>query len=199
MYVTFKIIREIYLKITIFNSKREKGIDIRKIIIGVMGGGEIVHTGDYEVARRLGGLIAKEGWILLNGGRASGIMEASARGAKENGGLTIGILPGNNPKWASEYIDIPILTGIGFARNYINVLTSEVVVALPGKTGTISEISSALNIGKKVISLNFDLGPLFKKYEEDKQLIYAKKPQEVIGLIKKILKSDFGKEVKKYV
>lgn len=164
-----------------------------------MGGGEIVNTGDYEVARCLGGLIAKEGWILLNGGRASGIMEASARGAKENGGLTIGILPGDNPEWASEYIVIPILTGIGFARNYINVLTSEVVVALPGRTGTISEISLALNIGKKVISLNFDLGPLFKKYEEDKQLIYAKKPQEVIGLIKKILKSDFGKEVEKYV
>lgn len=164
-----------------------------------MGGGEIVNTGDYEVARCLGGLIAKEGWILLNGGRASGIMEASARGAKENGGLTIGILPGDNPEWASEYIDIPILTGIGFARNYVNVLTSEVVVALPGRTGTISEISLALNIGKKVISLNFNLGPLFKKYEEDKQLIYAKKPQEVIGLIKKILKSDFGKEVEKYV
>jgi len=56
----------------------------------------------------------------------------------------------------------------------------------------------ALNIGKKVISLNFDLGFLFKKYEEDKQLIYAKKPQEVVDLIKKILKSDFDKEVEKY-
>lgn len=160
-----------------------------------MGGGEIVNTGDYEVARRLGGLIAKEGWILLNGGRASGIMEASARGAKENGGLTIGILPGDNPEWASEYIDIPILTGIGFARNYINVLTSEVVVALPGRTGTISEIALALNIGKKVISLNFDLGPLFKKYEEGKQLIYAERPKEVINLIKKLLKNNFIEEV----
>jgi hypothetical protein len=160
-----------------------------------MGGGEIVNTGDYEVARCLGGLIAKEGWILLNGGRASGIMEASARGAKENGGLTIGILPGDNPEWASEYIDIPILTGIGFARNYINVLTSEVVVALPGKTGTISEIALALNIGKKVISLNFDLGPLFKKYEEEKQLIYAERPKEVINLIKKLLKNNFNEEV----
>jgi uncharacterized protein (TIGR00725 family) len=91
------------------------------------------------------------------------------------------------------------LTGIGFARNYINVLTSEVVVALPGKTGTISEIALALNIGKKVISLNFDLGPLFKRYEEDKQLIYAKRPEEVIDLIKEILKNDFDKEVGKYV
>ncbi len=164
-----------------------------------MGGGEIVNAGDYEAARCLGGLIAKEGWILLNGGRASGIMEASARGAKENGGLTLGNFPGNNPKWASEYIDIPILTGIGFARNYINVLTSEVVVALPGKTGTISEIALALNIGKKVISLNFNLGPLFKKYEEDKQLTYAKQPDEVIDLIKRILKSDFDKGIGKYV
>jgi len=164
-----------------------------------MGGGEIVNTGDYENARRLGGLIAKEGWVLLNGGRASGIMEASARGAKENGGLTIGILPGNDPAWASEYIDIPILTGIGLARNYINVLTSEVVVALPGRTGTISEIALALNIGKKVISLNFDLGTLFKKYEEAKQLIYAKQPEEVIDLIRRILKSNFDKRVGKYV
>jgi len=73
------------------------------------------------------------------------------------------------------------------------------VVALPGRTGTISEIALALNIGKKVISLNFDLGPLFKKYEVNKQLTYAKKPQEVIDLIKKILKSDFNKEVGKYV
>jgi uncharacterized protein (TIGR00725 family) len=179
--------------------KREWGINIRKIIIGVMGGGEIVNIGDYEDARRLGGLIAKEGWILLNGGRASGIMEASARGAKENGGLTIGILPGDDPAWASKYVDIPILTGIGLARNYINVLTSKVVVALPGRTGTISEIALALNIGKKVISLNFDLGPLFKNYNEEKQLIYANKPEEVIDLIKRILKSDFDKEVGKYV
>jgi len=164
-----------------------------------MGGGELVNPKDYEFARKLGNLIAKEGWVLLNGGRASGIMEASARGAKESGGLTIGILPGTDPDWASEYIDIPILTGVGLARNYINVLTSEVVIALPGRTGTISEIALALNVGKKVISLNFDLGPLFKRYEENKQLIYTKYPEEVVDLIKKLLKNNFNKEVDKYV
>ena len=164
-----------------------------------MGGGELVNPEDYEFARKLGNLIAKEGWVLLNGGRASGIMEASARGAKESGGLTIGILPGTDPGWASEYIDIPILTGVGLARNYINVLTSEVVIALPGRTGTISEIALALNVGKKVISLNFDLGPLFKRYEENKQLIYTKYPEEVVDLIKKLLKNNFNKEVDKYV
>jgi len=164
-----------------------------------MGGGEIINAGNYEDARCLGGLIAKEGWILLNGGRDSGIMEASAKGAKENNGLTIGILPGNDPAWASEYIDIPILTGIGFARNYINVLTSQVVVALPGRTGTISEIALALNIGKKVISLNFDLGPLFNKYEEEEQLIYAKEPEEAMRVIKKILRSDLDGGVEENV
>ena len=164
-----------------------------------MGGGEIDDLIDYEIARKLGYLIAKEGWILLNGGRASGMMEASARGAKEGDGLTIGILPGDSSSWASEYIDIPILTGIGFARNYINVQTSEVVVALPGKTGTISEIALALNIGKKVISLNFDLGTLFKKYTEDEQLIYVKKPEEVIVLIKNLLNKKNNKEMKDYV
>ncbi|MEA2022537.1 MAG: TIGR00725 family protein, partial [Candidatus Caldatribacteriota bacterium] len=161
-----------------------------------MGGGEVADPIDYEIARKLGCLIAKESWVLLNGGRASGMMEASARGAKEGGGLTIGILPGDNSSWASEYIDIPILTGIGFARNYINVQTSEVVVALPGKTGTISEIALALNIGKKVISLNFNLGILFKKYTEDGQLIYVKKPEEVIVLIKNLLNKKINKEMK---
>ncbi|GAH62423.1 unnamed protein product, partial [marine sediment metagenome] len=90
-------------------------------------------------------------------------------------------------------------TGIGLARNYVNVLSSVVVVALPGRTGTISEIALALNIGKKVISLNFDLGPLFERYEENKQLIYAKQPEEVVDLIKKLLESNFNKEVDKYV
>jgi uncharacterized protein (TIGR00725 family) len=158
-----------------------------------MGGGEIKKPELYDLGRKMGFLIAKEGWILLNGGRKSGIMEASARGAKEAGGLTLGILPGDNPSWASQYIDIPILTGIGYARNYINVQTSEVIVALPGRSGTISEIALALNIGKKVISLKYDLGKLFEKYKSEGQLIYAENPEEVIILIKDILRKKNGK------
>jgi len=109
-------------------------------------------------------------------------------------------LPVTDPDWASKYIDIPILTGMGPGRNYINVLTSEVVVALPGGTGTISEVALALNIGKKVISLNFDLSPLLEKYRTSKQLIYAKNPEEVIEIIKQLLKSlSTSREVGKYV
>ena len=153
-----------------------------------MGGGEIEKPELYDLGRKMGFLIAKEGWVLLNGGRNSGIMEASARGAKEAGGITIGILPGDNPSWASQYIDIPVLTGIGYARNYINVQTSEVIVALPGRSGTISEIALALNIGKKVISLKYDLGKLFERYVKEGQLIYAENPEEVILLIKDIIR-----------
>ena len=117
---------------------------MKKIIIGVMGGGR-AEAQTLDAAYRLGKLIAREGWVLLNGGRAAGVMEASARGASEEGGLTIGILPDDRPGRASEYIDIPILTGIGDARNYVNVLSSDVVVACPGRAGTLSEIALALN------------------------------------------------------
>ena len=68
-------------------------------------------------------------------------MEASARGAKEHGGITVGILPDRNTELASSYIDIPIITGMGDGRNFLNVMSSDVVVALPGRAGTISEIA----------------------------------------------------------
>ena len=139
---------------------------MKKTIIGVMGGGR-AEAQTLDAAYRLGKLIAREGWVLLNGGRAAGVMEASARGASEEGGLTIGILPDDRPGRASEYIDIPILTGIGDARNYINVLSSDVVVACPGRAGTLSEIALALKNRRKVILLNFDPGPAFASYAEE--------------------------------
>lgn len=148
-----------------------------------MGGGDDVLPENYEQAYRLGGLIAKEGWVLLNGGRPAGIMEASAKGAKESGGLTVGVLPGSNSE-ASPYIDIPIVTGMGNARNNINVLSSDVVIALPGKAGTISEIALALKNGKKVLLLNFDPGSIFAEYRDTGLLQSAGSPEEAISIIK---------------
>ena len=101
--------------------------------------------------------------------------------------MTIGILPDRNAANASPYIDIPILTGFGDGRNYINVLSSNVVVALPGRTGTISEIALALKNGRTVILLDFDLGDLFSEYRKAGLMISVKKPEEVIREIKKIL------------
>jgi len=160
---------------------------IRKLIVGVMGGGEATPPEDCKVAYRLGKLIASEDWVLLNGGRPAGIMEASARGAKENGGLTVGILPDDSSCFACKYIDIPIVTGMGDGRNYINVLSSDVVVALPGKAGTISEIALALKNRKKVILLNFDVGKLFDFYMEEGLLYTAGTPEEAIRIIKNTL------------
>lgn len=160
---------------------------IRKLIIGVMGGGKAASPVDCQIAYRLGELIAREGWLLLNGGRPAGIMEASARGAKENGGLTIGILPDHSSCSASRYIDIPIVTGMGDGRNYINVLSSDVVVALPGKAGTISEVALGLKSCKKVILLNFNVGELFDSYLAEGLLHTADTPEEAIRIIKNML------------
>ncbi|HBK68575.1 MAG TPA: TIGR00725 family protein [Firmicutes bacterium] len=159
---------------------------MKKLIVGVMGGGEGASPEVCEMAYKLGGLIAKEGWVLLNGGWGVGVMEASARGAKEQNGLTVGILPDRHTNLVSPFIDIPILTGMGDGRNFINILTSDVVVALPGRSGTISEIALALKNGKNVILLNFSLGDLFVEYQKAGIMIFVSKPEEVIEEVKKI-------------
>ncbi len=158
----------------------------RRPIIGIMGGG---RAGNDEMNRayRLGGLIAENGWHLLNGGRDAGVMAASARGAAENNGLTIGILPDATTRHASEHIAIPIPTGLGDGRNCINVLASDVVVACPGGAGTLSEIALALKSGKPVITMGFEL-PDTPGINLDKSLLFAADtPETVITLIKQIL------------
>jgi uncharacterized protein (TIGR00725 family) len=114
-------------------------------------------------------------------------MEASAQGAKEQGGLTIGILPDDRPGGASDYIDVPILTGMGDARNYVNVLSSDVVVACPGKAGTLSEIALALKNRRRVVLLAFDIGSVFDSYKEEGLLFEAATPEEAVDLIKRLL------------
>jgi uncharacterized protein (TIGR00725 family) len=157
-----------------------------QLIIGVMGGASASAT-NIQAAYQLGALIAKQGWLLLNGGRDAGIMEASAKGARDHGGITIGILPDDTARRASRYIQIPILTGMGDARNYINVLTSNIVVACPGGTGTISEIALALKNKKQVILMNVDTGGIFDVYRSQGLLFSVATPEEVIEKIKGLI------------
>ena len=157
----------------------------KQLIIGVMGGGS-ASAADTKSAYQLGALIAKQGWLLLNGGRNAGIMEASAKGARDHGGITVGILPDDTSRRVSRYIQIPILTGMGDARNCINVLTSNIVVACPGGAGTISEIALALKNDKPVILMNFDLGSVFGGYRRKGLLYYVNSPEEVIDTIKSL-------------
>ena len=156
------------------------------IIIGVMGGGSAAADSEAQ-AYELGELIAREGWVLLNGGRAAGVMDASAKGAKEAGGLTIGVLPDTDTSQTSQYIDIPILTGMNAARNYINVLSSQVVVACPGAAGTLSEIALAMKSQRPVICMGWDPGPVVASMADAGHFFLSKNPQETIALVKKLL------------
>ena len=107
----------------------------------------------------VGYLIGKSGAILICGGQG-GVMEASAKGARDAGGITIGILPGANASEANPYIDIPIVTDLGNARNAINVLTSQAIIAIHGSYGTLSEIALALKCHTPVVGLDtWDLVP----------------------------------------
>ena len=125
-----------------------------KTIIGVMGPGDGATQKDIDLATELGRLIAKQGWVLLTGGRNVGVMNAASRGAQEEDGLVIGILPSEDDKDASEYLDIRICTGIGSARNNINILSSDVVIACGSGVGTTSEIMLAFKTAKPIILLN---------------------------------------------
>ena len=122
-------------------------------IIGVMGGAACTQE-EYLLAAEVGCLIAERGLVLLCGG-GTGIMEAAARGAREAGGLTIGILPGSCAEETppNPFIDLPVFTGLSDARNAVNAKSSALVIAVGGGFGTLSEIALALKCRKHVIGL----------------------------------------------
>jgi len=110
--------------------------------IAVIGGSRCSPE-EAGLAEAVGREIARKGAILVCGGMG-GIMEAACRGAHTEGGMTIGILPGESRRMANPYVQIPIVTGIGYARNVIVVKSAQAVIAIGGKYGTLSEISHAL-------------------------------------------------------
>lgn len=121
-----------------------------------MGPGENATPENNVIAFELGKAIAKQGWIVLTGGRSFGVMDAVMKGAHEANGLTIGILPDANEQNASDNADIRIVTGMGSGRNYLSVLSSHVVVVLGMAAGTASEVALAIKANKRIILLNQD-------------------------------------------
>jgi uncharacterized protein (TIGR00725 family) len=119
--------------------------------IGVIGGGTCPSE-IYEIAQEVGREIARNGFSLVCGG-LGGVMEAACRGAKEAGGITIGILPTSNKRDANPYVDLVIPTGLGHARNVLVVHASDALVAVDGETGTLSEIAIALKVGKPIVGI----------------------------------------------
>ncbi len=132
----------------------------------------------YELAREVGREIGRRGHVLVCGG-LGGVMEAACRGAKEVGGLTVGILPSGRVQDANPWVDIAIATGMGEARNVIIVHTSEGLIAVSGGWGTLSEIAIALKVGKPVVSL--------RSFSPDGSLIEAKEPQEAVRVLLELL------------
>ncbi len=117
-------------------------------VIGAGKGSKETEKLSEEVGRE----IAMSGSILICGG-LGGVMEAAARGAKEKGGITVGILPGTDKSEANEYIDIKIVTAMSHARNAIIARTADALIAVGGGHGTLSEIALGLKSGKRVIAL----------------------------------------------
>jgi uncharacterized protein (TIGR00725 family) len=126
---------------------------VRRRVIGVMGAGS-PSPENYSAAQELGRLVAERGWVLLTGGLPAGVMAAACAGAKQvSGSLTLGILPTASGGQGGD-VDIAVFTGMGEARNAINVLSSDVVVACGVEgPGTTSEVALALRAGKPVILL----------------------------------------------
>jgi uncharacterized protein (TIGR00725 family) len=119
-----------------------------KNIIGIIGAsagdGNLPNETALSFAYSTGRLIAENGAVLICGGR-SGIMEAACKGASEAGGITVGYLPGMDKSEANPYVDIVLPTGIGLARNVLTVRASDVVIMISGGTGTLNELTIAVN------------------------------------------------------
>ncbi len=150
----------------------------RKKIIAVIGS-ERPSPQEARLAEEVGRELAKQGAILVCGG-LGGIMEAACRGAASNGGLTIGILPGDSARTANSYVQIPIVTGMGQARNIAVVKSAQAVIAIGGRYGTLSEIAHALQSNIPVIGLNtwsFSING-----QQDSSIIPAQNPAEAANI-----------------
>lgn len=127
-------------------------MDNKRIFIAVIGASKATPE-ETSLAEEVGKELALRQVTLVCGGMG-GVMEAACRGASLNGGLTIGILPGNSREEANPYVQIPIISSIGFARNVMVVKSAQAVIAVGGAYGTLSEIAYALQSGLPVITLN---------------------------------------------
>jgi len=121
-----------------------------KLIVGIMGP-SAASIDERRVAFELGELAAREGWVVLTGGRRQGVMHAALEGARSAGGLTVGVLPASHGDDVSPEADVAIVTGLGDARNQINVLTSRVLFVCGMSLGTASEVALALKALRPVI------------------------------------------------
>lgn len=141
-----------------------------EILIGVIGAGETGEE-EYITAFETGREIARRKCTLICGG-LGGVMEAACKGAKSEGGLTVGIIPGELKNEANPYVDIPIVTGMGHGRNIIVVRSSDALIAIGGSFGTLSEIAFALTLEIPVIGINtWDVSTEIKQADNPREAV----------------------------
>ena len=145
-------------------------------IIAVVGGGDPSDE-EARLAEEVGCELARQGAILICGG-LSGVMQAACKGAQSQGGMTIGILPGDNRKSANRYVQIPIVTNLGYARNVIVVKSAQAIIAIGGKYGTLTEIAYALDAKIPVIGLR--TWSISRNHRVDKGIIRARNAKEAV-------------------
>jgi uncharacterized protein (TIGR00725 family) len=149
----------------------------QKKLIAVIGSGECTPE-EAQIAERVGRELAWRGITLICGGLC-GVMEAACRGAQSEGGDTIGILPGDISNTANPYVTIPILTGLGTARNAIVAKSGQAVIAIGGNYGTLTEIAFALQNHIPVIGLN--TWGLSQKGQPDNSIVIASDPVDAVN------------------
>jgi len=148
------------------------------MIVAVIGDG-FCSAETARLAEEVGRQLAEKGATVLCGG-LGGVMEAACRGAKRAGGLTIGVLPGRNRRDANPFVDIPIVTGMGEARNVIVVSSAQSVIAVSGGYGSLSEIAHALKLGIPVVGLG--TWQLRKDgWDEQRGIVVATDPTDATG------------------
>ncbi len=156
----------------------------KKVFIAVIGGAQASKR-ELGLAEEVGRELAKRGATLVCGG-LGGVMEAACRGADSEGGVTIGILPGESRSSANKYVQFPIVTGIGYARNMAVVKSAQAVIAVDGNYGTLSEIGHALQSGIPVIGLG--TWSLLRNGNPDNSIIPAQTPVEAVEKALELIK-----------
>jgi uncharacterized protein (TIGR00725 family) len=147
-------------------------------IIGVIGQGRDCSPELLKDAEEVGYYIAQKNAILICGG-LGGVMEAACRGAKNGGGTTIGVIPTTQKSDANDFVDIPIVTGFGEARNIIIVRSADALIAVGGKYGTLSEIAFALAFGKPIVGLH--------TWQNLGQIIHVESPEQAVDTVFKFI------------
>jgi uncharacterized protein (TIGR00725 family) len=154
-------------------------------------GGSASARSTLDAAHRFGRLAAEAGWVVLTGGRPAGVMEAASAGAKSvPGSLTLGILPSGPEGPVSAAVDLAVFTGVGEARNAINVLSSDVVVACGVEgAGTASEVALALKLGRPTILLapSPEAAAFFGTIETSGSLHQVQTPEGAVEVIERRL------------